>query len=220
FGRSDLPVGGFGQISDLLAGYKQTSGLEVSDEQLKFWQVFGSFWWAVTTLQMASTWRSGETPSLERPVIGRRSSEAQMDCVNLLIPGPVQPPEPAPPMAQGTQLPMTGELLTGVIDFLKDEVASSLDSRGSFLAKVSANSLQIAQRELTLGPALATAESARLSALTQASAGLDELRWTLVEQLRGELPLATPGLADHLRATVAGQLAIDQPRYSALVAGD
>ena len=216
FGRSDLPVGGFGQISDLLAGYKEASGLDVSDEQLKFWQVFGSFWWAVTTLQMASTWRTGETPSLERPVIGRRSSEAQMDCVNLLIPGPVQTPEPAPPIAEGTQLPMTDELLTGVIDFLKDEVASSLDSRGSFLAKVSANSLQIAQRELTLGPALATAESARLTALTQQSASLDELRWTLVKQLRGELPLATPGLAEHLRATVAGQLAIDQPRYSAL----
>ena len=218
FGRSELPVGGFGEISDLLVGYRETSGLDVSDEQLKFWQVFGSFWWAVTTLQMASTWRNGETPSLERPVIGRRSSEAQMDCVDLLIPGPVQPPESAPPFEEGTQLPMTGELLSGVIDFLKTEVAPALDSRGGFLAKVSANSLQIAQRELSLGPALAAAESTRLVTLTNHSGSLDELRWTLVEQLRNELPLSTPGLAEHLRATVAGQLAIDQPRYSALAA--
>ena len=216
FGRSDLPVGGFGEISDLLAGYREVTGLEVSDEQLKFWQVFGSFWWAVTTLQMASTWRTGETPSLERPVIGRRSSEAQMDCVNLIIPGPVTPPKLEQSIAQGTQLPMPAEMLAGVIDFLKEEVAPAMDTRGSFLAKVSANSLQIAQRELTLGPGLAAAELQRLLTLTQQSADLDHLRWALVEKLRDDLALDTPGLAQHLRATVAGQLAIDQPRYCAL----
>ncbi|MEM8662075.1 MAG: DUF6285 domain-containing protein [Pseudomonadota bacterium] len=30
------------------------------------------------------------------------------------------------------------------------------------------------------------------------------------------MPLDTPGLTDHLRQTVAGQLAIDQPHYPAL----
>ena len=139
-----------------------------------------------------------------------------MDCVNLIIPGPVTPPTPEQSIAVGTQLPMPAELLAGVIDFLKEEVAPTMDARGGFLAKVSANSLQIAQRELTLGPDLAAAELQRLLTLTRQSADLDHLRWLLVENLRGDLALDTPGLAQHLRATVAGQLAIDQPRYSAL----
>jgi aminoglycoside phosphotransferase (APT) family kinase protein len=151
FGRSELPVGGFGELADLLRGYEEVSGRAVDPEHVRFWQVFGSFWWAMTTLQMASTWRTGVTPSLERPVIGRRSSEAQIDCVNLLIPGAFSLPEPGKPISQGTQLPMPTELLSSVAAFLKEEVAGKLDSRDGFLARVAANSLGIAQREFQCG---------------------------------------------------------------------
>ncbi len=216
FGNSTLPVGGFGKIEDLLAGYRETSGLDVSREELEFWQVFGSFWWAMATLQMASAWRSGETPSLERPVIGRRSSEAQMDCVNLLIPGDFVVPELDSPISQGTQLPMPGELLAGVAEFLKQDVAEKLDSHNGFLARVAANSLGIAQREFQYGNALAAQEQQRLQDLLGQTGELDGLRWELVNRLRSDMPLNTPGLEEHLRQSVAGQLAIDQPRYSAL----
>lgn len=216
FGKDQLPVGGFGEMEDLLAGYLETSGIEVSRQALEFWQVFGSFWWAMVTLQMASTWRSGETPSLERPVIGRRSSEAQMDCVNLLIPGDFSLPELDDPISRGTQLPMPAELLAGVADFLKGEVAPKLDPHNGFLAMVAANSLGIAQRELQCGSALAQQEQQRLQVLLGEQGELDVLRWELVNRLRTDLPLDSPGLAEHLRQTVSGQLAIDQPRYSAL----
>ncbi len=214
FGRADLPVGGFGRVEDLLQGYRSVSGIAVSQEDLRFWQVFGSFWWSVTTLMMAATWRSGETPSLERPVIGRRSSEAQMDCVNLLIPGDYQLPEVAQ-LDEGTQLPMPAELLQGVRDFLKGEVAGKESGQFAFLAKVAANSLGIAQREFLYGPGLADEEHQRLQGLFDEGA-LDDLRWQLVQELRGNLPLDTPSLADHLRQSVAGQLWIDQPGYSGL----
>ena len=46
---------------------------------------------------------------------------------------------------------------------------------------------------------------------------LDGVGKALVDALRDNLPLDTPGLAEHLRQTVACQLAIDQPRYWALV---
>ncbi|CAA0094546.1 Putative aminoglycoside phosphotransferase [Halioglobus japonicus] len=216
FGKDKLPVGGFGEVADLLAGYRETSGLEVSPRELEFWQVFGSFWWAMVTLQMANAWRKGETPSLERPVIGRRSSEAQMDCVNLLMPGEFTLPEMDNPVSRGTQLPMPAELLTGVADFLKADVAPQLDPHNGFLAMVAANSLGIAQRELQFGGALAEQERLRLQTLLGQQGGLDDLRWELVNRLRSDMPLDTPGLTDHLRQTVAGQLAIDQPRYSAL----
>jgi aminoglycoside phosphotransferase (APT) family kinase protein len=216
FGFNALPVGGFGEIDDLLAGYSETSGVDIPRRELEFWQVFGSFWWAMTTLQMASTWRTGVTPSLERPVIGRRSSEAQMDCVNLLIPGAFSLPELDNPISQGTQLPMPTELLSSVAAFLKEEVAEKLDSRDGFLARVAANSLGIAQREFQCGNELAAQEQLRLQTLLGQSGELDALRWELVNRLRADLPLNTPGLEEHLRQSVAGQLAIDQPHYSAL----
>lgn len=216
FGKTALPVGGFGEIDELLAGYRSTCGIEVTREELAFWQVFGSFWWAMATLQMANTWRSGETPSLERPVIGRRSSEAQMDCVNLIIPGEFSLPAMESSIAEGTQLPMQAELLAGVATFLKEQVATQLDPHNGFLARVAANSLGIAQREFQYGGALAAQEKQRLETLLGQQGDLDELRWELVFRLRDTLPLNTPGLAEHLRQTVAGQLAIDQPRYSAL----
>lgn len=216
FGRSDLPVGGFGEIEDLLAGYRETSGLDISARELEFWQVFGSFWWSMATLQMANAWRTGETPSLERPVIGRRSSEAQMDCVNLLIPGDFVLPELDGHASQGTQLPMPAELMSGVVEFLQREVTAQLDPHNSFLAKVAANSLGIAQREIQYGSELANQEQQRLQNLLDQPGDIDELRWELVKRLRSDMPLSTPGLAEHLRQSVAGQLLIDQPRYSAL----
>ena len=82
--------------------------------------------------------------------------------------------------------------------------------------RVAANSVRIAQRELRHGAALADAEQRRLRKLLATDGSLDQLRVTLSRQLREGLPLATPGLEEHLRQTVAGQLAIDQPSYSAL----
>tara|TARA_B110000503_G_scaffold22699_1_gene35297 strand:- start:35403 stop:36824 length:1422 start_codon:yes stop_codon:yes gene_type:complete len=216
FGKDALPVGGFGEIEDLLAGYRETSGLDIPRQALEFWQVFGSFWWAMVTLQMANAWRSGEAPSLERPVIGRRSSEAQMDCVNLLIPGDFVLPDLDKSLSEGTQLPMPAELLAGVAAFLKDDVAQKLDPHNAFLARVAANSLGIAQREFQCGSALVAQERQRLQTLLGQQGELDALRWELVNRLRADMPLDTPGLAGHLRQTVAGQLAIDQPHYSAL----
>jgi hypothetical protein len=152
-------------------------------------------------------------------VIGRRSSEAQMDCVNLLIPGAFELPDADRRLDAGTQLPMPAELLSGVRDFLKDTVAGQLDPHNGFLARVAANSLGIAQRELVHGGELSSAEKNRLEPLLEQTGDLDALRWELVKRLRDGLALNTPGLAEHLRQTVAAQCWIDQPRYSALAAG-
>ena len=216
FGQRDLPVGGFGEIDDLLTGYKSVAGIDVSREDVHFWQVFGSFWWAITALRMAQTWRTGENPGVERPVIGRRSSEAQMDCVNLLIPGDFALPRTSEELAAGSQLPMPAELLESVRHFLREDVAATADSHTSFMARVAANALGIVQREVLHGPALAAAECSRLKSLLGKDVDLASLRHELVRALRQAMPLDTPGLNEHLRQTVAGQLAIDQPHYSAI----
>ncbi len=207
FGRRDLPVGGFGTVDDLVAGYEVESGGCVDRGALHFWEVFGSFWWSVTTLGMAQTWRTGETPSVERPVIGRRSSEAQMDCVNLLIPGYI---DPLIPQREETELPTSVELVSSVRTHLKTSVLESLDGADKFLLRVAMNSLAIAERELQFGPVLEAEELSRLTTLL-GEGELATLRWKLVHDLRsGVFPAEAP-LHEHLRSTVAGRLAIDQP---------
>ncbi|MFK7898252.1 MAG: phosphotransferase family protein [Myxococcota bacterium] len=216
FGRSELPVGGFGHREDLLDGYEEVSGRRISVSHLRFWEVFGSFWWSAMSLLMAFGWRNGVDRTVERPGIARRSSECQVDCANLIIPGPVSLVEEASARSS-LDMPRVDELLVSVRDFLREDARAGLEGRNAFLALVASNSLDIVQRELTLGPAHLDAEQARLRALLGSEEPLGDLRDRLCAGLRsGEMLLDHPGLAEHLRLTVANQLAIDQPRYSGL----
>ncbi|MEL7209257.1 MAG: phosphotransferase, partial [Actinomycetota bacterium] len=145
FGRRDLPVGGFGHYDDLFAGYESVAGHPVQRDQVHYWEVFGSFWWAIGCLKMGEHWRNGPDPSVERPGISRRSSECQVDCVNLLIPGPVEvvTDDGHPADRSSTDLPSTDELVISVRDFLRKEVMTATEGRTSFMARVAANSLDI-----------------------------------------------------------------------------
>lgn len=212
FGKAELPVGGFGHVDDLLSAYRETTGRDVAAAHLNFWIVFGSFWWSVCCLRMADSYRSGENPSVERPAIGRRASEGQADLVAMLIPGGVDDLPPAE--YSPDELPSLSELLQGSADFLAEQVAPELAGARGYLARVAANSLGIARRQVELGPGLEAAERARLERLLEPGGSLQELRWQLVEKLRNGMSLETPGLPEHLRRTVLGQLEIDQPGYN------
>jgi aminoglycoside phosphotransferase (APT) family kinase protein len=214
FGRRELPVGGFGAREDLFRGYEATSGGRVDPEHVKFWEVFGSFWWSIGCLQMAEHYRTGPDQSVERPAIGRRSSECQVDCVNLLIPGHVELAE-SETGRDDVDMPRADELLGSVRDFLRGEVMEGTRGRTRFLARVAANSLDIVGRELALGPAARARELEGLRALLGRHGDLPALRWQLVSALRdGSMPLDRFGLAEVLREAVVHQAAIDQPRYS------
>lgn len=84
FGRSDKPVGGFGDYQDLLDGYRAAGGVEIPLERVLFWQALGSLKWGVMCLLMYGSYASGAESSVERPMIGRRVSETEVDLVNLL----------------------------------------------------------------------------------------------------------------------------------------
>jgi len=214
---SNLPVGGFGTREELFRGYEEVSGRRVDPEHVRFWEVFGSFWWAVACLGMVTMYRAGPDQSVERPAIGRRVSECQIDCVNLLIPGPVERIEPAP-FDSKLDMPRIDELVQSVRDYLREDVMPATRGRTSFLARVAANSLDIALRELAIGPEHRRRELAGLQRLlSRDTEDLESLRRELCERLRDRsLALDHPGLADHLRGTVVNQISIDQPRYSGL----
>ena len=215
FGSSD-PVGGFGKYEDLFKGYEDESGKIVDPEHVKFWEVFGSFWWSVGCLGMAEHYRSGPDKTVERPAIGRRTSECQVDCVNLLIPGPVEMVEESLGFSS-VDIPRTDELLVSVRDFLRNDVMDETTGRANFLSRVAANSLDIVLRELSLGPMHQSLELKRLQALFQSKESLDALKWQLVTQLRDkQISLDNDALQNHLRQSVVNQVAIDQPKYSGL----
>lgn len=216
FGRHELRVGGFGRLEDLLDGYESVSGVRVDPAHVHFWEVFGSWWWAATSLGMAAFWRAGADKTVERPGIARRSSECQVDCANLIIPGPIELAEAQQP-ASSVDMPRIDELLVSVRDFLREDARGALEGRNAFLALVASNSLDIVARELTLGPGHRRGEQARLRRLFESDEALEVLRTRLCEGLRdGSIALDRPGLADHLRNTAVNQLAIDQPKYSGL----
>lgn len=83
FGSIDLPVGGFGTREDLFAGYESAGGA-VDRGRVRFWEIFGSLKWGIMCMTMYFVYRSGLDPSVERAAIGRRSSETEIDLMNLL----------------------------------------------------------------------------------------------------------------------------------------
>jgi aminoglycoside phosphotransferase (APT) family kinase protein len=213
YGES-LPVGGFGSYEDLLRGYEEESGIRVDPSHVQFWEVFGSFWWSVTCLGMAEHFRAGPDRSIERAMIGRRTAEGQIDCVNILMPGPViEVPRGA---LENFDSPRTDELLTEVSNFLRDEVMGSVQGRTRFLTRVAANAVDLAKREAESLSEYRVWELASLqSLLGNTEDGLEVLRWRLVKKLRDDaVDLDDNPLRVHLRQAVTNQIAMDHPSYS------
>ncbi len=85
FGEIDKPVGGFGTREELFAGY-EAAGRRVDPDRVKFWEVMGTLRWGVMCCGMMQRFRIGPEHSIERAMIGRRSSETEIDLLRLLAP--------------------------------------------------------------------------------------------------------------------------------------
>jgi len=85
FGEIDKPVGGFGTREELFAGY-EAAGRRADPARVKFWEVMGTLRWGVMCCGMMQRFRIGPEHSIERAMIGRRSSETEIDLLRLLAP--------------------------------------------------------------------------------------------------------------------------------------
>jgi|SRR5215469_9971897 len=85
FGVAEKVVGGFGDLGDLLAGYESAGGGAIDPEDVRSWIVYGSLKWGVMCMSMYQGFRADG--SVERAAIGRRSSETEIDLINLIIHG-------------------------------------------------------------------------------------------------------------------------------------
>jgi hypothetical protein len=107
------------------------------------------------------------------------------------------------------------ELTKAVADFLRSDIAPMISGHNAFKLRVAINALDLVTRQLTLAAGSDAAEAARLAKLLGASGTLIEQNRALAEKIaKGEVDLATPGLADHLWQTTLAKLAVDQPNYA------
>ena len=107
-------------------------------------------------------------------------------------------------------------LLEAVAAALRERVVPATQGPLAFHARVAANALDIARRELMLAPGADARERAALAALLQTDAQTDliTLNRLLCERIAGDaMDLHTPGLADALWRATLDKLAIDQPGY-------
>jgi len=84
FGEIDQPVGGFGSREELFAGYAAAGGADVDAERVHYWEILGTLKWGIMCMTMVAIFESGADRSVERAAIGRRSSETEIDLLELL----------------------------------------------------------------------------------------------------------------------------------------
>ena len=108
------------------------------------------------------------------------------------------------------------ELTKAVADFLRNDITPLISGHQAFKLRVAVNILDLVTRQLTREEGSDAAEAERLRALLGMDGSVTELNRVLAERIaKGEVDLATPGLAEHLWATTMDKLAVDQPGYAA-----
>jgi hypothetical protein len=110
-------------------------------------------------------------------------------------------------------------LLDAVARLLRDVLLPALPpGNAAFQARVAANAVDLAAREMRLGPAADAAAIERLQSLLQQAAdgaSLDALEAALALAIRsGAVDPDDAGLRAHLWAGTLDKLAIDQPSYA------
>ncbi len=204
FGHFDQPAFGVGDLESYFAAYEAAGGMPVDRTRFRFWLVYRTLWWALGCMQMAEIWRIGADRTLERAVIGRRTSENEVDLLLLLeedAPEAERQPVAAPLSnpARRAGEPSTVEMLEAIRLWVDGSVKAQASGRDKFMAAVAMNALGMLIREAE-NPV--EVHDATLSAAL----------------LAGEQSLATPGLLQRLRATMLAKLANDSPKYASLAA--
>ena len=87
FGADDRPVGGFGTLDALLAGYREAGG-RFRPDAFHWWSVARSVWWAVGLAGQAAAFTGGLTDSIVLAASGRRVPELEYDLLHLIRSGP------------------------------------------------------------------------------------------------------------------------------------
>jgi aminoglycoside phosphotransferase (APT) family kinase protein len=214
---SPLPVGGFGSVDDLVAGYVRAGGVGVDLNALRWWEVLGTLRWGVICIVQTVTHLSGAVRSVELAAIGRRVCEVEWDLLELLgvattLPddGPVGEvgADPSGSPSAVHDAPSAVELLEAVRDFLVSDVMAGTAGRLRFHARVAANVVAMVGREIALGPGPEADHRALLRGLGVTTDA------ELAKAIRsGDLDDRSDEVGRVVRASVAAKLAVAHPDY-------
>lgn len=202
FGQIDKPAFGVADFESYFAAYEAESGTKVDRTRFRFWLVYRTLWWALGCLQMAEFWRSGADRSLERPVIGRRTSENELDLLLLLeedapsaerITVSLDALTPARRAGEPSQI----EMLEALREWIDADIKAKAQGRDKFMAAVAMNAIGMLIRE-------------NENPVEPHDLALSE------NILAGKVTLATAGLLSRLRKSVLAKLANDSPKYASL----
>lgn len=215
FGHYHQPVGGVGQIDDLLRGYHAASGTAIDRARFNFWLIYASLHWGIMTLRMTAIWRAGVDRSVERALIGTRASEVEIDLLMMLedeagLRDPLDAAFALPQARPRGAEPEAFELLSAMSQWITENIIPRQTGSDLFNARVAGNTLSIIQRMSEYGPDFETHQKARLAQLGVDHDGL------CAAVLAGEMDLTTPHLLTHLRLQALERLSIHQPRYAGL----
>lgn len=84
FGNNESPVGGFGQLPDLLASYHDAGGTRIDTEEVRYWQIFGLVRWAVINMMQAHGHLFGGRRDPVFAACGRNTSLIEYDLLMTL----------------------------------------------------------------------------------------------------------------------------------------
>lgn len=211
------PVGGIGEVDDLLAGYRDGGGAVVDEGALRWWTAAGTLTWGLICAVQARRHLGGDVSSVELATVGRRVCENEYDLLDLigvvaddgpadtsLTDGEDVTGEPIDILAELHHRPTSVELLDAVRVHLRDRVAPLLDGADAFSLRVVDRALATVQREAEQGAAasdrhrrrldrLGVADEAELAAQIRAGeVGADEVGPTVRQAVVDRLRVADP----------------------------
>jgi hypothetical protein len=110
--------------------------------------------------------------------------------------------------------PTALELLEAIQEFLQERAIPKLSGHAAFEARVAANLLSIARREIEEGPRLLEGETADLERLLGRKGTLEDLETELLALIReGDPGSRWDDLIALLRRSAEGRLRITNPKY-------
>src|SRR5215469_8080317 len=154
------PAAGLGSRDELLAAYRAADGADITLDELRWWEIFGTLRWGAICMEQAQAHLSGAHRSVELAAVGRRVCEQEWDLLLLLEPAAAAQAAARRPQVTGAPRPSpaphgrptASELLDAVREFLTAQVMPATTGQTAFHARVAANVLGIVARELELGP--------------------------------------------------------------------
>jgi aminoglycoside phosphotransferase (APT) family kinase protein len=84
FGADERRLGGIADVEPYLERYAQLTGLEVAEEELVVWEVFGNVKWATGCLTQSRRHFNGQERSVELAVLGRLAAEMEYELLDLI----------------------------------------------------------------------------------------------------------------------------------------